>query len=88
MSQGIVFITYKRSTSTKFRLKHSPIVEIFLALSKGFCTNCSHSSKIVAEVRFEENYKTRSKKIGTLKKLELLIHILLTNLLYILLEIS
>ena len=63
VSQGITFIPCERFTSTKFRLKNSPIVEMFLALSKGFCSICSHSSKIVAEVLFKENYKTRSKRI-------------------------
>lgn len=63
VSQGMTFIPCERFTSTKFRLKNSPIVEMFLALSNGFCSICSHSSKIVAEVRFKENYKIRSKKI-------------------------
>lgn len=63
VSQGITFIPCERFTYTKFRLKNSPIVEMFLALSKGFCTVCGDSSKIVSEVRFKENHKTRSKKV-------------------------
>lgn len=63
ISQGIFFIPYERFTSTRFRLKYNPIAEMSLGLSQGFCTVCGHSSKIVAEVRFKENYKTHSKKI-------------------------
>ena len=63
ISQGITFIPYERFTSTKFRLKYRPMVEMFLGLSKYSCSNCGGSNKIVAEVKFRENYKTRSKKI-------------------------
>lgn len=63
VSQGLVFIPYERFTSTRFRLKRSSIIEIFMGLDKHFCTKCGHSNKIVARAYFKENYKTRSKKI-------------------------
>jgi hypothetical protein len=71
MSQGITFMPYERFTSTKFRLKYSPIVEMFLGLRKHSCINCGHSNKIVAEVKFRENYKIRSKKIKNCSTKEL-----------------
>ena len=63
ISRGIIFVPCERFTSTKFRLKYSPIVEIFLGLSKISCSKCGNSNKIVAEIRFRKNYKIRSKKI-------------------------
>lgn len=63
VSQGIDFVPYERFTSTKFRIKHRPVVELSLGLGKQFCTKCGHTNKIVERVNFKERYKTRSKKI-------------------------
>ena len=63
MSQALVFIPCERFTSTNFMLRYNPIVEMYLGLSKGFCTVCGHFSKIVSEVRFKKNYKTHAKKV-------------------------
>ncbi|WP_299222044.1 competence protein CoiA family protein [uncultured Psychrobacter sp.] len=63
VSQGIKFVPCERFTSIKFRIKHKPVVEVSLGLSKQFCTKCGHTNKIVARVSFKERYKTRFKKI-------------------------
>lgn len=63
VSQGITFVPCERFTSIKFRIKHRPVVEVFLELSKQFCTKCGHQNNMVAKVSLKERFKTRSKKI-------------------------